>query len=323
MSAIDLDSIESVSLSVVGQVREENQDYCDEFVSADGSRLWVVADGMGGHRGGATASKVATETIGEVFGASTQSSQDLLVEAVNTANLRVFQMSLDHEQLRGMGTTVVALVLDPEGRAWVAHVGDSRIYRLNDSGIEQLTQDHSVVGEMVRRGLISPEEASVHPHRNEILRSVGIDSNVEIDVAQVEVTAGDCFILCSDGLSGTVTDDEIASLINLEPLAKAAQSLIDLANERGGPDNITAQLVSLTAKSKSESVPTEQPSDRPSDRPSGQSPKRPIERAARSQTSTDHVDTSEAGASNTWLPAGIAAALLVVLAIYFAWGGSQ
>ena len=168
MTAADTQNIDSASLTSIGQVRSTNQDYFGEFSRPNGERLLVVADGMGGHRGGATASRLATETIGEVFAKSTANSPDMLYDAVSAANTRVHQASLEDPELRGMGTTVVTMLFDAEGLAWVAHVGDSRAYRLHSAGIEQITQDHSVVGEMVRRGLITAEEAEVHPRRNEM-----------------------------------------------------------------------------------------------------------------------------------------------------------
>ncbi|MBW2722799.1 MAG: Stp1/IreP family PP2C-type Ser/Thr phosphatase [Deltaproteobacteria bacterium] len=242
MSGGDPQLIESASLSDVGQVRSSNQDYCDDFLSPSGNRLLVVADGMGGHRGGATASRIATETIGEVFMRATEESSEILYEALTEANRRVHQQSIDDPELRGMGTTVVALLFDTEGCVWVAHVGDSRAYRLHADGMEQITQDHSVVGEMVRRGLITAEEAEVHPRRNEILRSVGVEGQVEIDVAQVVTAPGDFFILCSDGLTGLVSDLEIARIVQSETPENAARQLVDLANDLGGHDNITVQV---------------------------------------------------------------------------------
>lgn len=246
MSSIDPKLIESASLTAIGRVRSSNQDYYDEFHSPTGSRLLVVADGMGGHRGGATASRVATEAIGEVFKASTAEPPDTLSDALTAANQRVHRQSIDDPELSGMGTTVVALLFDIEGRVWVAHVGDSRAYRLHATGMEQITQDHSVVGEMVRRGLISPEEAETHPRRNEILRSVGVEAEVEIDVAQVVSAApGDRFVLCSDGLTGLVSDLEIAEVVQSDSPEDAARRLVDMANDRGGHDNITVQIALL------------------------------------------------------------------------------
>lgn len=245
MTGIDSRLIESASLTSIGQVRTTNQDFFDEFQRPNGDRLLVVADGMGGHRGGATASRLATETIGAVFEQSTAEPSDILYDALAQANERVHQTSLEDPELRGMGTTVVSLLFDAEGLVWVAHVGDSRAYRLHAAVIEQITQDHSVVGEMVRRGLITSTEAEVHPRRNEILRSVGVEEAVEIDVAQVVAAPGDFFVLCSDGLSGQVSDDEIAEVVQSTSPEIAAQRLVDLANERGGPDNVTVQIAML------------------------------------------------------------------------------
>ena len=245
MTAADTQNIDSASLTSIGQVRSTNQDYFGEFSRPNGDRLLVVADGMGGHRGGATASRLATETIGEVFAKSTANSPDMLYDAVSAANARVHQASLEDPELRGMGTTVVTMLFDAEGLVWVAHVGDSRAYRLHSAGIEQITQDHSVVGEMVRRGLITAEEAEVHPRRNEILRSVGVESAVEIDVAQVLSAPGDFYVLCSDGLSGEVSDVEIAKTVQSARPETAVKNLVALANDRGAPDNVTVQIALL------------------------------------------------------------------------------
>lgn len=245
MTAADTNKIESASLTSIGQVRSTNQDYFGEFNRANGDRLLVVADGMGGHRGGATASRLATEAIGEVFSTSTANPPDTLYDAITAANAQVHQTSLEDPELRGMGTTVVSLLFDAEGLVWVAHVGDSRAYRLHAGGMEQITQDHSVVGEMVRRGLITAEEAEVHPRRNEILRSVGVENAVEIDVAQVLSAPGDFFVLCSDGLSGQVSDTEIADVVQAEAPEPAAKRLVEIANDRGAPDNVTVQIAQL------------------------------------------------------------------------------
>jgi hypothetical protein len=144
-----------------------------------------------------------------------------------------------------MGTTVVAFLLDRLHRGTVAHVGDSRAYRYRQSQLEALTTDHSVVAEMHRRGLISSEEAAIHPRRNEILRSVGVLPAVEVEVAAVEVAPGDRFVLCSDGLSGVVGDDEIAAVVQSEAPGTAVDALIQMANERGAPDNVTVQVLSI------------------------------------------------------------------------------
>ncbi|MEZ4289145.1 MAG: Stp1/IreP family PP2C-type Ser/Thr phosphatase [Myxococcota bacterium] len=230
----------------VGLVRAANEDACEVFEAADGSRLLVVADGMGGHRGGATASGTAVETIGRVFSERGSGSPgELLSRAITTANARIFELARSEPELSGMGTTVVALLLDARGRGTVAHVGDSRAYRYRRGRLEPLTIDHSYVADLHRRGVISAEEAAHHPRRNEILRSVGVGPEVEVDVAGVEVAPGDRFVLCSDGLSGVVDDDEIAAIVQAESPAQAVDSLVELANERGGPDNITVQILAI------------------------------------------------------------------------------
>lgn len=236
------------SLSSTGQVRTANEDSFGHFQRPDGALLIVVADGMGGHRGGATASRTAVDTIGEIFEQSTPPvAQGVLRDAIELANERIHRRARDDADLMGMGTTVVAFLLSPGLEAWVAHVGDSRAYRSRAGHLEPLTSDHSVVAEMLRRGLISAEEAETHPRRNEILRSVGVLPGVEVEIASVEVEPGDCIVLCSDGLSGVVRDEEIARVVEAEAPGEAGETLVRLANERGGPDNITVQLLTIPA----------------------------------------------------------------------------
>jgi protein phosphatase len=240
--------VELASKTDVGQVRSANEDSCDHFDRADGARLLVVADGMGGHRGGATASLTAVATISEVFEQDTSSqNEDMLRRAIEAANARIYALAREDPELEGMGTTVVAFLLDSRRRGSVAHVGDSRAYRYRRGRLEPLTIDHSVVAEMHRRGLISTEEAANHPRRNEILRSVGVLPNVEVEVAAVEISPGDRFVLCSDGLSGVVSDDEIAAIVQSNPPEEAVDLLVRMANERGGPDNITVQVLLIPA----------------------------------------------------------------------------
>jgi len=242
--------VELASRSHVGQIRTANEDSCDTVERADRTRLLVVADGMGGHQGGATASRTTVATISELFLRDISNNvsnniEKMIQRAIASANTRVYEMSLQDPLLEGMGTTVVALVLETHHRATIAHVGDSRAYRCRRGQIEALTTDHSVVAEMQRRGLISADEAAIHPRRNEILRSVGVLPEVEIDVTSVKVAPGDRFVLCSDGLTGVVRDDEIAAVVQAETPATAVDVLIRMANERGGPDNITVQVVSI------------------------------------------------------------------------------
>lgn len=246
-------SIDVASRSDVGQVRSANEDSCEAFSLNDGSHLLVLADGMGGHRGGATASSTAVTIISEMIGFEKRPSSavDALGKAIEAANARIHEIAQADPDLEGMGTTVVTFLLDGRGRGTVAHVGDSRAYRYRQGELTPLTIDHSVVAEMQKRGLLTEQEAAVHPRRNEILRSVGVLPEVDVEVAKVEVQPGDRFLLCSDGLSGVVTDDEIAAIVQMEKPARAVDSLIRMANERGGPDNISVQILSVPADESS------------------------------------------------------------------------
>ena len=231
--------------SDVGQVRSVNQDEVGEFVSDGGAHLVVVADGMGGHAGGEVASRTSVETIGEYFGTAIEAPEDLLRHALERANERVFRMGNDQPDLFGMGTTAVAVLVEPDGAAWVAHVGDSRAYRLHQGSLERLTEDHSWVQEQVRLARITPEEAETHPRRNALLRSIGVDQQVEVDVRSVEVQTGDRLLLCSDGLWGEVDDQTIAGVLASQDPQEVVRLLVQLANEAGGHDNVTVAVVAL------------------------------------------------------------------------------
>lgn len=243
--SVDPRRVRTASLSDVGRVRAGNEDYCGEFENASGMRLLVVADGMGGHQGGATASRLAVEAIGEVFRAGGDDPEAMLQEAFETANRRVFGVAQERPELRGMGTTGVSLLLGPQGAAWVAHVGDSRAYRVREGKIEPLTADHSVVAEMQRRGLITEEQAAHHPRRNEILRSIGVEPDVRLDLQRVDLSPGDRFVLCTDGLSGLVSDEEIGAVVGRVSPAEAVRALVDTANARGGVDNVTVLVAAV------------------------------------------------------------------------------
>lgn len=233
------------SHSDTGQVRSHNEDCCGTFENAAGARLLVVADGMGGHRGGATASRLAVDWLDKALARVENISGDWLADTIRTANREVNDQAERDSELRGMGTTLVAILIAPGGESWVGHVGDSRAYRVRDGELEQLTQDHSVVAEMIRRGLITPEEAEVHPRRNEILRSIGVEAEVEPEVCELELRAGDRVLLCSDGLCGVVPDDEIGQLMVSHVPDEGVERLIEAANEQGGPDNITAVIAEV------------------------------------------------------------------------------
>lgn len=238
--------------SDVGVVREENQDCAGKFpdesldFSVAPGLLFVVADGMGGHRGGRMASQLAVQAIGEHFLAiDSAEPADQLRSAIQAANKHIYEYSLEQPDLNGMGTTCVALVLH-NGGAVIAHVGDSRIYRITGRKITQLTDDHSRVAEMERRGMLTKEEARIHPERSQLYRALGVRAEVEVDVADdVEIRAGDYFVLCTDGLCNMVNDEEIMELATAHPPGEACDALITLANQRGGLDNITVQIVQI------------------------------------------------------------------------------
>jgi protein phosphatase len=246
MTELEAHDVRAASLSDVGLRRATNQDSYGEFEHASGLRLWVVADGMGGHRGGETASRVAVEAMGRVFGEADPGTAplELLRTAFERANAEVHDLASRTPELAGMGTTGVALLLH-DGSAWVGHVGDSRAYRMRGGHLEALTQDHSLVAELQRRGFVTAEEAAVHPRRNEVLRSIGIEPEVEADLAAIPVEPGDRFLLCSDGLCGVVPEEEIAPVLAGEVPEQAVRRLVDLAIAHGAPDNVTVQVVTI------------------------------------------------------------------------------
>jgi len=231
--------------SDIGRQRSSNQDCCGMGVApGDGARIWVVADGMGGHAGGETASRLAVEAALASFAAGSGALEERLRQAIGAANRAVIEAASRDRELTGMGTTAVALAASgDDAQLYVANVGDSRAYRVRRGRIEQLTRDHSVVAEMVRRGMITEDEATLHPRRHEVLRSLGFEPELDVDVDAVEFAAGDTFLLCSDGLTGVVDDAEIAALCAKRRPSEAARALVDAANARGGPDNITVQVI--------------------------------------------------------------------------------
>ncbi|HEV8661391.1 MAG TPA: Stp1/IreP family PP2C-type Ser/Thr phosphatase [Thermoanaerobaculia bacterium] len=238
--------VRAVLRTDVGRVRSENQDFGTLTTPAEdkgahpGGRLMIVADGMGGHRGGATASRLAGETIKSYYlGGGTDDIAGALREALTRANSLIFAEAQTHAELHGMGTTTSALVVRGN-EAWFAHVGDSRIYLIRGDEINQLTDDHSLVATMVREGLLTVKEAENHPRRNVLQRSIGVGAEVEIDVrGPLEVQQGDTFVLCSDGLHGLVKPEEIKEIVANRQIEAAADDLVDHALERGAPDNVT------------------------------------------------------------------------------------
>ncbi len=243
--------VQAVLKTDVGRVRSENQDSgtvttpAEEAASGTGGRLLIVADGMGGHRGGATASRLAVETVKEHFiTAGTADVAETLRSALAKANARIYSEAQSNAELRGMGTTVSALLIRGP-QAWLAHVGDSRIYGVRSNSIKQFSEDHSLVATMVREGLLTSQEAENHPRRNVLQRSIGVGEQVEIDVrGPIDIREADVFVVCSDGLHGVVKDDEIREASKL-PLQEAADRLVNLALERGAPDNVTVIVAKI------------------------------------------------------------------------------
>ena len=240
----------------VGRKRKGNED--SHFVNPE-QNLFVVADGMGGHAAGEVASKIAVDAINEFvcltwgdkditwpFGLDDSISYDgnRLKTAVRYANRKVLEATREKTEYEGMATTVAAVLLDGS-TANLAHVGDSRIYRVRGSELVQLTADHSWINEQIQSGLISADQARTHPLRNVVTRALGGKADCQVEMQAHEMQPGDILLLCSDGLTTMIPDDEIASLVQNAhgDLGEAARSLVAAANERGGEDNITVLLI--------------------------------------------------------------------------------
>lgn len=232
-----------------GMVRPTNQDsFAVERLEQLDTALLVVCDGMGGANAGNVASTFALERFtqevkqGLRAEMDTADVQDLLRVAAQCANQEVFELSVRQPEFRGMGTTLVCALIQGQ-RAHVLNVGDSRAYRIRGSAIEQLTEDHSYVQEMVRKGKLTAEESRHHPHKNLITRAIGVDAFVDSDLFCYELEPDDVVLLCSDGLSGMVEDEGIARIVqDAASLECAADDLIDCACRNGGVDNITVAL---------------------------------------------------------------------------------
>ncbi|MEQ1564458.1 MAG: Stp1/IreP family PP2C-type Ser/Thr phosphatase [Myxococcota bacterium] len=234
----------------VGLKRSHNE---DNYLINEELNLFVVADGMGGHAGGEYASAIAVNTVEEIvtsleiegFDADTTDPVEVtrhkLSHAIRLAGRRIYEKAREQPEYHGMGTTAVVLLVDGSN-AYVAHVGDSRLYLVREGKVEQVTEDHSLIAEKIRHGLLTPEEAKNHRMRNVITRSLGYQEDVEVDLQVRAVRRGDQFLLCSDGLSGNVAPDEIMESLSKHGPQDAARHLIGLACERGGEDNITTVI---------------------------------------------------------------------------------
>jgi protein phosphatase len=228
--------IEKASVTDVGRARQSNEDSFFER-----SPLFAVADGMGGARAGEVASRMAVEQLAEMDD-SGAGAEERLRAVARGANKRIYEMAQGDSEHAGMGTTFTAVLVSGREVA-VGHVGDSRLYRLRGGEFERLTDDHSLVEELVRQGKLTPEEAEVHPQRSIITRALGPESDVQVDTFTHTAKDGDVYLLCSDGLSGMVSDAGMAQILSeASSLDDAARGLIDAANANGGKDNITAVL---------------------------------------------------------------------------------
>lgn len=247
--------VKAFGLTHVGRQRQHNE---DAFLVEDDAKLFLVADGMGGHAAGEIASRIAVESINEfivhtkeedgtwphAYDENYKRATNRLVAAVRLANTRVLEAMRKDARLRGMGTTVVACLADGSTMS-VAHVGDSRAYLVRDGNLSRITNDHSWVFEQVQAGMLTESEAEKHPLRNVITRALGGALQVTPDASEIEARAGDVFLLCSDGLTGMVPESDILRVVasRQQDLEQACRDLIDAANERGGLDNVTAVLV--------------------------------------------------------------------------------
>jgi protein phosphatase len=250
--------LSSAVMSHPGLKREANE---DAVCARQDLGLYVVADGMGGHAAGEVASKLAAQVI-ETFINDTREADvnttwpfpydpaisldgNRLTAAFRLANRRISAAMQNDETLRGMATTAAAM-LSKNGRAVVAHVGDSRVYLWREGALKQVTQDHSWVNEQVRAGVLSETDARTHPWRHVVTRALSGGDDPDIEVTEIDVRAGDRMLLCSDGLSGVVPPDRVAEIIGQKaPLEATCQALIDAANQAGGPDNITVAMLQV------------------------------------------------------------------------------
>jgi serine/threonine protein phosphatase PrpC len=250
--------VKAYGLTHVGRQRQHNE---DTFLVADEAKLFLVADGMGGHAAGEIASRIAVDSISEFIVHTKEDdgtwphaydehytrTTNRLVAALRMANTRVLEAMRKDARLRGMGTTVVACMADGE-KISIAHVGDSRAYMIRKGKISRITSDHSWVFEQVQAGMLTEAEAEKHPLRNVITRALGGALSVNPDASEIDSKPGDVYLLCSDGLTGMVPEEEILTLVaaNTDDLEKACGELVDVANEHGGLDNVTVILVQTT-----------------------------------------------------------------------------
>ncbi len=252
--AAEIIPVEYAGETNVGLKRTHNE---DNFAIFEEENLYVVADGMGGHASGEVASQMAVESLRDFFRAtgedpettwpykmdkSRKYEENRLIIGVKLANLRIYETAQRDARYRGMGTTIVSLLFIPDG-AYLSHVGDSRIYRIRGGEIVQLTEDHSLLNDYIKMKKLTPEEIENFPHKNVIVRALGMKDSVKVDLLHEKPRRDDVYLLCSDGLSGMCSDEELLEIVVASnDLSSACHALIDRANEHGGTDNITVVL---------------------------------------------------------------------------------
>jgi len=240
--------VKSFSITDTGRVRNNNQDcvLCEENAVGCFPNLFIVADGMGGHNAGDTASKMCVRVVSEQISISEKRTPvGVFEEAVMVANQQIHKSANENVDYAGMGTTMVATTIF-ENVAYIVNVGDSRLYQYSGE-LKQITVDHSLVEEMVQSGELRKDEMRTHPNKNIITRALGTDTNVRPDCFEIGVKQGDVLLLCSDGLSNMLEDEAMEEVLkkNGDNLEQAARTLVDQANEAGGKDNISVVLISI------------------------------------------------------------------------------
>jgi protein phosphatase len=245
--------VELANLTDAGCERENNEDYfayCEpetdeEFVRK--GRLAIIADGMGGEEGGEIASRIAIDTVRHEYLNSAESNPlNSLVQSFQAAHANILDFARQRPDVHSMGTTCTAVAIN-DGFAYFAHVGDSRLYLIRNSLILQLTHDHTAINRMLEDGVITPEEAENHPQRHVLTAALGAKHEIKADIAQapIPLEIGDVLLLCTDGLWGLVSDSDILSVVRTHAPRDACKQLVQMAKERGGPDNITIQILRI------------------------------------------------------------------------------
>ena len=236
--------------SDIGQVRGNNEDCLVELPELG---LFGVCDGLGGHAAGEVASSIASSTLNEIVKESSEAPETVLEAGVKEANSRIFRHQQDDPNSVGMGTTLSVVWLNPEDSlAWIAHVGDSRIYLQRGQELNQITEDHSPVYRLYMKGLLTKEQMQRHPQKNLVERSLGVLESVKADYFPLSLDGGDLILICSDGLTDYVTDDDIHAILSGHSPEDAVDELIGAANGKGGPDNITLVLIRIMQAGESE-----------------------------------------------------------------------